>query len=171
MSRHEIGVATPLSPLQVATSKQGRDTISPAQPPSHVATSNRCRDTTQAYPGSDTKTRSRPSWRLPYVATSNSCRDTASSHSGLSKSRHQKSRSRPPSLPPMSRHPIHVATSFLPNQSRPGHDFTSWSRPHAQPQPNQVATSNLGRDPTLEFGNSHSSFCLALFFFFFQILQ
>ena len=32
MSRHQIGVATPLRPLQVATSKRGRDTVSPAQP-------------------------------------------------------------------------------------------------------------------------------------------
>ena len=165
MSRHQISVATPLSPLQVATSKRGRDTVSPAQPPSHVATSNRCRDTTRAYPGRDTKIRSRPLWRLPYVATSNSCRDTVSAHSGPSRSRHQNSMSRPPTLPPMSRHHIHVATPFLPNQSRPGRDFISWSRPHAQPRPNQVATSNLGRDPTLEFGSSHSSFCLALFFF------
>ena len=55
---------------------------------------------------------------------------------------------------PRSRHEIHVTTKA--NQSRP--------------QPNQVATSNLGRDLTLEFGSSHSSFCLALkkkFFFFF----
>ena len=32
MSRHQIGVATPLRPIQVATSKRGRDTVSPAQP-------------------------------------------------------------------------------------------------------------------------------------------
>ena len=32
MSRHQIGVATPLRPLQVATSKRGRDTVSPTQP-------------------------------------------------------------------------------------------------------------------------------------------
>ena len=42
-----------------------------------------------------------------------------------------KSMLRPPTLPPMSRHQIHVATPFLPNQSRPGHDFIFWSRPHA----------------------------------------
>ena len=30
MSRHQFGVVTPLRPLQVATSKRGRDTISPA---------------------------------------------------------------------------------------------------------------------------------------------
>ena len=32
MSRHQIGVATPLRPLQVATSKRGRDTVSHSQP-------------------------------------------------------------------------------------------------------------------------------------------
>ena len=32
MSRHQIGVATPLRPLQVATSRWGRDTVSPVQP-------------------------------------------------------------------------------------------------------------------------------------------
>ena len=59
MSRHQIGVATPLRPFHVATSKRGRDTVSPAQPqarsrlPFWVATS----------------------WRLTYVATSISCRD------------------------------------------------------------------------------------------------
>ena len=30
-----------------------------------------------------------------------------------------------------------------------------------------VTTPNLGRDPALEFGSSHSSFCLACFSFFF----
>ena len=43
------------------------------------------------------------SWRLPYVATSISCCDLISAHSGISRSRHQKSRSRPPPLPLMSR--------------------------------------------------------------------
>ena len=42
---------------------------------------------------------------------------------------------------------------------------TSWARAGALP----VTTPNLGRDPTLEIGSSHSSFCLAQFFFFFQI--
>ena len=53
MSRHQSGVATPLRPLQVATSKRGRDTVSPAQPQARsrhrnqVATlleANLCRD-------------------------------------------------------------------------------------------------------------------------------
>ena len=53
--------------------------------------------------GRNTKTRPRPSWRLLYVARSVSCRDLVSTHGGISRSRHQNSRSRPPSLPPMSR--------------------------------------------------------------------
>ena len=53
MSRHQIGVATSLRPLQVATLKRGRDTVSPAQPQARsqhqnqVATlleTNLCRD-------------------------------------------------------------------------------------------------------------------------------
>ena len=40
-------------------------------------------------PGSNTKTKSRLSWRLTYVATSISCRDLVFAHSGISKSRHQ----------------------------------------------------------------------------------
>ena len=94
----------------------------------HVATSNRCRDIVspgQPKPGRDIKTRSRPSWRRTYVATSISCRDLISAHIGISRSRHQNSRSRPPPQPPMLRHQIHVATPFLPNKSRPGRDATS----------------------------------------------
>ena len=40
-------------------------------------------------PGRNTKTRSRPSWRLTYVATSISCRDLVSAHSEISRSRRQ----------------------------------------------------------------------------------
>ena len=139
MSRHQIGVATPLRTIQVATSEQSLDTKPPPCSLNHVATSNRCRDTTQAYPGRDTKTRSRPSWRLPYVATLNSCRDTVSAHSGLSRLRHRNPCRDLPHCHPcrdinsMSRHQFHVATPLPPNQSRPGRDTTSWSRPHAQP--------------------------------------
>ena len=50
-------------------------------------------------PGRDAKSRSRSSCRLPYVATSFSCRDIVSTHSGISRSRRQKSRSRPPFCP------------------------------------------------------------------------
>ena len=41
-------------------------------------------------PGRYTKTRSRPSWRLPYVVTSISCHDLVSAHSGISRSRRKK---------------------------------------------------------------------------------
>ena len=85
-------------------------------------------------PGRDTRTRSRPSWRLPYVATSISCRDFVSQQA---RSRHQfhvttswrlnlcrdiKSMWRPPTLSPMSRHQIHVVTPFLPTVGFPGLD-------------------------------------------------
>ena len=130
MSRHQIDVATPLKTLQVATSKRGRDTKPPLCSLNHVATSNRCRDITQAYPGRDTKIMSRPFWRLPYVAipflptVGFPGRDTeihvATSHTAT-----------------------HVATPFPPNQSRPGRDTTSWSRPHAQP--NSVLPSARSR--------------------------
>ena len=39
MSRHQISVATPPRPLHVATSNRCRDSVSPAQSPSQVATS------------------------------------------------------------------------------------------------------------------------------------
>ena len=40
-------------------------------------------------PGRNTKTRSRPFWRLTYVATSISCRDLVYAQSGISRSRRQ----------------------------------------------------------------------------------
>ena len=86
----------------------------------------------------------------PQIATSLRCRDTKAANI-------------------MSRHPIHVATSSLLSQNRPGRDFTSWS------QPLHVATSKLGRDLVLEIGSSHSSFCLAqnffILFFSYKLLQ
>ena len=99
------------------------DVATPRQPES-CRDINRCRDTTQTSPGRDTKTRSRPSWRLPYVATSISCRDIVSAHSGPSRSRHQIHVA-------TSHTATHVATSypcrdaFLLNQTRPGRDFIS----------------------------------------------
>ena len=117
MPRHQIDVATPLRTLQVATSKRGRDTKPPLCSLNHVATSNRCHNIIHAYPGRDTKIRSRPSWRLSYVATSNSCLDTVSAHSGLSRSRHRNPCRDLPHCHPcrniksMSRHYFLVATS------------------------------------------------------------
>ena len=79
MSRHHIGVATPISPLHVKTSHWCRDTVSPAQhqarshPMSrlqfHVVTSwttNLCRDI---------KFMSRPQFPAGQVATLVPCRD------------------------------------------------------------------------------------------------
>ena len=139
MSRHQIGVATPLIPIQVATSKRGRDTISHASPK----------------PGRNTKTRSRPSWRLTYVATSISCRDLVSAHSGISRLQRQNPGHDLPRYHPCRDNKNDVATSNLtcqyprspslrPTATQLGGDTTSWSRPHAQP--NQVATSNRCRD-------------------------
>ena len=75
MSRHQIDVATSLRPIQVATSKRGRDTVSPAQPQARsrhqnqVATlleTNLCRDVVSAQ---SEQTRSQPQ---DEVATPNS---------------------------------------------------------------------------------------------------
>ena len=85
-------------------------------------------------PGRDTRTRSRPSWRLPYVATSISCHDFVSQQARSRSQFHVatswrlnlchdiKSMSRPPTLSPMSRHQIHVATPFLPKVGFPSRD-------------------------------------------------
>ena len=59
-SRPQIDVATSLCSFHrnapVATQNLGRDTKPPQGSKNHVATSNRCRDTTQATPGRDLKT-------------------------------------------------------------------------------------------------------------------
>ena len=95
MSRHQIGVSTPLRPIQVATTKRGRNTVSPAQPQARlrhqnqVATlleTNLCRDINFM-----SRPRFCPKWDFQ-VAT-------------------PKSRSRPPTLLPMSRPQNDVATS------------------------------------------------------------
>ena len=143
----------------------------------HVATSNRCRDITQANPGRDPPGGYPMSRHQFHVATSFpptvgfSSRNTTipghafptATHVATSKmmSRPQHSpvpsllcrerhfsMSRPPLLPPMSRHQNDVATwgqekqvaQLRPAAHQPGRDATSWSRPHAQS--NKVATSN-----------------------------
>ena len=75
----------------------GHDTPRQPSPGRDLKTLGRNTKLTQPLPrpGRDAKSRSRPSWRLPYVATSISCRDIVFAHSGLSRSRHQKSMSRP----------------------------------------------------------------------------
>ena len=113
-SRHHSHVATSFPANQ---NRPGRDLKNGVATPVSIGQLepcrdiNRCRDITQATPGRDTKTRSRPSWRLPYVATSISCRDLVSTHSGISRSQHQNSRSRPPLLLPMLRPQNDVVTS------------------------------------------------------------
>ena len=74
LAGRELVATRPGSMPQVATSRPGRDT-----------------KLTQPLPrqGRDVKSRSRPSWILPYVATSISCRDLVSTHSGIFKSRHK----------------------------------------------------------------------------------
>ena len=111
MSRHQSDVATPLKRPQVATSKRGRDTVSPAKPQArlhpmsrhrfHVATSkttNLCRDI---------KFMSRHQFPTGQVATSVSCRDILKTNL----CRDIVFMSRPPRLMSMSRHQIYVATS------------------------------------------------------------
>ena len=162
-SRHHSHVATSFPANQ---NRPGRDLKNGVATPVSMGQLepcrdiNRCRDITQATPGRDTKTRSRPSWRLHCLDINFMSRPRFRPQWDFQVAT-PKSISRPPTLPPMSRHQIHVATPFPPSQSRPGCDATSWSRPHAapqgflhvatkanqsQPQPNQVATSNLGRD-------------------------
>ena len=102
----KIGVATPISIGQpepcsdIKLVSRHHSGQSSSRPPNGVATPFLLPIPKS---GRNTKTRPRHSWRLPYVATSVSCRDLVSTHSGISRSRHQNSRLRPPSLPPMSR--------------------------------------------------------------------
>ena len=92
MSRHQIGVATPLRPLQVANSKRGRDLKTGSRhrfscpAPSQVATPNQIATLLETNLCRDIDFMSRPRFFPQWI----------------SKSRHQKSRSRPPPLPPMS---------------------------------------------------------------------
>ena len=127
-SRPQIDVATSLCSSHinapVATQNLGRDTKPQQGSQNHVATSNRCRDTTQATPGRDLKTGSRHRFSCPapsQVATPKPGRD-------------------PPGGYPMSRHQFHVATSFFPKVGFRGRDL-----PHCYPcrdLKNDVATSN-----------------------------
>ena len=82
MSRPQIDVATSLCSFHrnapVATQNLGCDTKPPQGSQNHVATSNRCRDTTQATPGRDLKTGSRHRFSCPapsQVATPKPGRD------------------------------------------------------------------------------------------------
>ena len=182
MSRHQIGVATPLIPIQVATSKQGRDFVSLANPRA----------------SRDANPMTRPLGRPSQVATPTPCRDLPSDPITQIRSRPQNgvatsvpnkpgrdvnSMSRPPFQPNQNNE---VATSkrghdtkspvsscdakipklpsLRPTATQPCRDATSWSRPHAQTS--QVATSDRCCDLKAVL------FCNDLpLFFFFSILQ
>ena len=145
MLRHKIGVATPLRPIQVATSKRGRDTVSPAKPkarsrpperPSQVATPTPCCDLPS---GSITLIRSRPQSGVATSVPSRPGRDINSmSRPSFQHSQNKRGRD----LKTRSRHQIHSvllrrknprSPSLRPTATQPGRDTTSWSRPHAQP--------------------------------------
>ena len=117
-------------------------------------------------PGHDTEIHVATSHTAAHVATSNPCRDAVSAQPKQTRSRRHflVATPRPTKLGPTQ--PSQVATPISGRDLKLLLKASSMS----QPEPNQVATSNLGHDPMLEFGSSHSSFCLAPIFFFFQIL-
>ena len=164
MSRHQISVATPPRSL-------------------HAATSNRCRDTTQATPCCDIKSVSRHCFSCPAQARSrhqvqvatfletNLCRDINFMSRlcfcpqwdfQVATPKFQVATS-PTAAHVATLNPCRDAVSAQQNQTR--------SRRHFLSRPLHVATSKLGHDLVLEIGSSHSSFCLAQFFFFFKLLQ
>ena len=110
-------------------------------------------------PGRNTKTRSRPSWKLTYVATSISCRDLVSAQSRISRSRCQNPGLDLPHCYPcrdlkmMSRPQIQLAKSqpqIFRSQLRKAiqrRDLKSMSRRCFRPiRTHDVATSKRGRD-------------------------
>ena len=169
MSRHQG------SQNHVATSYRCRDTISPAQPQPRlrlhfqVATSwmtNLCRDIVfmsrphTLSPMSRHQSMSRLQFPTGQVTTSVSCRDLLETNlchdiNFMSQHRFCPQWAFQVATPKsMSRHQIHVATSFLLNKNRPGRDFTSLSRPHllpptSRPQNDVATSSRLSRLPTL----------------------
>ena len=110
----------------------GRDTPRQPTPGRDLKTPGRDTKLIQPLPrpGRDAKSRSRPSWRLPYVATSISCRDIVSAHSGLSRSRHQKSMSRPQVAPQSFQHCRNLKIPGCnPLKTNPGRDLKLMSLP------------------------------------------
>ena len=132
MSRHQIGVATPLSPPQVATSKRGRDTVSPAQPPSQVATSFFQVATF---------------WSFTYVATSFPCHDLVPAHSGTPRSRHRNPCRDLPHCRPcrdikfMSRRRFRPAKADQVTTPLPGRDLTLLLKASSMSQPRLTSPS------------------------------
>ena len=130
------------------------------------------------------------------VTTSNPSRDLGSPCSSLPLSqplkprcntlktepvRDLKAKLRPQTIQPKSQHEIHVTTKANQSQPQPCRDLQFRSLPrtknhqvtHTALLPCAlgallVTTPNLVHNPALEFGSSHSSFCLVNFFFFFQ---
>ena len=149
-SRPQNGVATPSSTGRVATSIPCCDQPlllpqkCPCRDPKpwsrHQTTTrqpepyrdiNRCRDTVSP---TQPQARLRHQYQVATLLETNLCRDI-------------KSMSRPPTLSPMSRHQIHVATPFLPTVGFPGRDAklqvaTSHTATH-------VATSKMMSRPQL----------------------
>ena len=88
----KIGVATPIS---IGQQKPCRDIKSVSRHRSRHSRSRPQNGVVTSFPlpsprlGRNTKTRSRPSWRLTYVAISISCHDLILAHNGFFKSRHQ----------------------------------------------------------------------------------
>ena len=142
MSRHQVHVAT-------------------SHTAAHVATSNPCRDVVSAHSGISKSRRRNPCRDLPYCCPCHDLKNDVATSNQLSPisatSRRHFSMLRRPLLSPMSRHQNHVATSSCSSRLPPSRNLKI--QVAILSSLNQVATSNLGRDPTLEFGSSHSSFC------------
>ena len=135
MSRHQIGVVTPLRPIQVATPKPGRDPpggYSMSRHQFYVATSFLPQWTFQV---ATLKSKSRPAF-VPL--TERPCRDPKPW------SQRQTTTRQPEPCRDINSMSRHHGQCLLPrhqyrSSAQPGHDFHLWSRPHVQP--NQVATS------------------------------
>ena len=126
----------------------GRDAKPPVANSSQVATSISGRDLKLTRPGHDLKVTSRP--QVVFLRSQHEFHVTTQDPSVLTSAR--------------SRHQKDVATL-----TPPGEVARTTPLPCA-PCALFVTTPNLGRDPSLEFGSSYSSFCLApkVFFFFFS---
>ena len=188
ISRHQIDVATPLRSLQVATSKRGRDTVSPAQPPSQVATSfffSRSRPPGASpmsrhrfhvatsflpivgLPGRDTEIHVATSHTAAHVATSNPCHDAVLAQLKQSRSRRHflVATSRPTKLGPIQ--PSQVAT---PNS---GSDLKLLLKASSMSQPQNPSCNTLKPKPVPASTKPVQLLpCTKIFYFiFFQILQ
>ena len=182
MSRHQIGVATPLRPIQVSTPKPGRDPpggYPMSQHQFYVATSF------LTTPGRDLTFMWRP--QIVFPRSQHEFHVTTQDPSVLTsaRSRHQKGCRYTNPLQSRSRRQNDVATSpclaqvarTLPRSwASAGAVVRAAARtaaPALRTCCSPVTTSKPGHDPMLEIGSNHSSFCLTpkFFFFFFKVLQ